>query len=148
MLKIWTNNLAIVNLWLEKHENMFLENFVGVVGGEVMGKNLSVVNILLPFHSVPVAVIGTPGISSYGLTADDVHTVQQVESLIKKVDKVIIGADSSKVGKECTYTSRSMRMIKRDLKLGKEYILVTVENEENRKELKKLEELGFEIVRA
>ena len=148
MLKVWTNNLAVINLWLQKYEKMFIENFIGVVGGEVMGKNLSVVNILLPFHNLPIAIIGTPGISTHGLTADDVYTVQQVESLIKKVEEVVICADSSKIGKECTYTARSIRMIKRDLKMGKKYRLVTVESEKNKEELERLSQIGFEIIRV
>ncbi len=148
MLKIWTNNLAVVNLWLSKYEKMFIENFVGVVGGEIMGKNLSVVNILLPFHQIPRAIIGTPGISRHGLTADDVHTVQQVETLVKRVKEIIVVADSSKIGRDGIYTTRSIKMIKRDLKIGKSYTLVTLENSDNREELEKLRALGFKVIIA
>jgi len=35
MLKIWTNNIFILNLWLKKHERFFLENFIGIVSGKV-----------------------------------------------------------------------------------------------------------------
>jgi len=125
MLRIWTNNLFVVSLWLAKYEVMFSDNFVGITAGEVSRKNLSIVNLVAPFSRIEKAVVGTPGISVKGLTSDDIYTVQQMEFLIRRVRKVIILADSSKVGRECTYTTRTMRMIRLDIKAGKEYVLVT-----------------------
>jgi len=62
---------------------------------------------------------------------------------------VIILADSAKVGRECTYLTRSMRMVKLDIKNGKEYTLITdadpAATDEQRKNLKRLEETGLNI---
>ncbi|MFH1903868.1 MAG: hypothetical protein ABIK20_07475 [Candidatus Omnitrophota bacterium] len=151
MLKIWTNNLFIVNLWLKENNQIFSENFVGVTGGEVSRKNLSVVNVVAPFSQIEKAVIGTPGISARGLSADDMDTVQQIEFLIKRVSRVIILADSSKVGRECTYPTRSMRMIKLDIKKGKKYVLVTDRNNDAKPEvaetISRLQDFGFQVIR-
>ncbi|MFA5394058.1 MAG: hypothetical protein WC338_06325 [Candidatus Ratteibacteria bacterium] len=151
MLKIWTNNLFIVNLWLKEHNQIFSENFVGITAGEISRKNLSVVNVVAPFSQIEKAIIGTPGISARGLSADDMDTVQQIEFLIKRVSRVIILADSSKIGRECTYPTRSMRMIKLDIKKGKKYILVTDRNNDVKPgvtdTISKLQDFGFQVIR-
>lgn len=151
MLKIWTNNLFIVNLWLKEHNQIFSENFVGITAGEVSRKNLSVVNVVAPFSQVEKAVIGTPGISARGLSADDMDTVQQIEFLIKRVNRVIILADSSKIGRECTYITRNMRMVKLDIKKGKKYILVTDRNNDAKPgvadTISKLQDCGFQVIK-
>ena len=151
MLKIWTNNLFIVKLWLKEHNQIFSENFVGITAGEISRKNLSVVNVVAPFSQIEKAVIGTPGISARGLSADDMDTVQQIEFLIKRVSRVIILADSSKLGRECTYPTRSMRMIKLDIKKGKKYVLVTDRNNDARPgvagTISKLRDSGFQVIR-
>ncbi|MFN4227754.1 MAG: hypothetical protein ACK4F0_06410 [Candidatus Ratteibacteria bacterium] len=147
-LKIWTNNIFILNLYLKEYDSFFSQNFIGIVSGEISRKNLSVVNIYLPFSKIDKLIIGTPGFSIKGLTSDDVYTVQQVEHLIKKAEKIIIVADDTKIGRECIYQTRSMRMIKMDLKNKKEYILIT--NSSNEKNfnftIKKFKEIGIKIV--
>lgn len=150
MLKIWTNNIFVLNLWLKKHEGFFLENFVGVVSGEISRKNLSIVDIHFNFSRVEKVIIGSPGISTKGLSSDDIHTVQQIEHVIKKAGEVIILADSSKVGRECTYQTRSIRMIKIDIKKNKKYTLITNESKEDiyEKTIKKLKENGMHIVQV
>ena len=125
MLKIWTNNLFVVSLWLGRYERMFSENFVGITAGEISRKNLSIVNLGAPFSRIEKAVISTPGITAKGMSSDDMDTVQQMEFLMRRVAKVIILADSTKVGRECTYQTRSMRMMRLDVKAGKEYTLIT-----------------------
>lgn len=148
MLKIWTNNIFTLNQWLKEYEKIFSENFVGIVSGEVSRKNLSIVNIFLPFSKIEKIIIGTQGFSLRGLTSDDVYTVQQIDHLIKKSKKIIILADDTKIGRECTYQTRSMRMIKMDLDKGKEYILIT--NEFSGKEfisiIKKFKEIGIKVI--
>ncbi len=148
MLKIWTNNIFILNLYLKEYDALFSQNFVGIVSGEISRKNLSIVNIYLPFTKIDKIVIGTPGFSVKGLSSDDVYTVQQVEHLIKKAQKVIIVADDSKIGRECIYQTRSIRMIKMDLKNKKEYILIT--NSSNEKSfistIKRFKEIGIKVV--
>ncbi|MCM8809869.1 MAG: hypothetical protein NC934_06870, partial [Candidatus Omnitrophica bacterium] len=127
---------------------LFSQNFVGIVSGEISRKNLSIVNIYLPFTKIDKIIIGTPGFSVKGLSSDDVYTVQQVEHLIKKAQKVIIVADDSKIGRECIYQTRSIRMIKMDLKNKKEYILIT--NSSNEKSfistIKRFKEIGIKVV--
>ncbi len=150
MLKIWTNNLFIVSLWLKEYHQMFFENFVGITGGEVSRKNLSVVNVVASFSRVEKAIVGTPGISTRGLSADDMDTVQQMDFLIKRVSQVIVLADSSKVGRDCTYITRSMRMVKLDINKGKKYVLVTnseeVPNEEFLQTISRLKDVGFQVL--
>jgi len=149
MLKIWTNNLFLVNLWLNRHEKFSSENFIGVTAGEISRRNLSIVNLIAPFSHVEKAVIGTSGISLKGMSSDDMYTVQQMDFLIKRVRKVIILADCSKIGRDCTYITRSIRMIKLDLKQGKEYVLVTdpaPKNEKVKAVLDKFKAMGFRIV--
>ena len=148
MLKIWTNNLFLINLWLKKYERFFTENFVGIAAGEISKRNLSIVNVVVPFSRIDKAIIGTPGISMKGTTSDDMYTVQQMEFLIKKSKKVFILADSLKIGRECTYITRTMRMIKLDIKKGKEYYLITdsTGNSEKIKILKKFEEIGMKVL--
>jgi DeoR/GlpR family transcriptional regulator of sugar metabolism len=148
MLKIWTNNIFILNLYLKEYDKFFSENFIGIVSGEISRKNLSIVNIYLPFSKIGKLIIGTPGFSVRGLTSDDVYTVQQVEHLIKKSQKIVIVADDTKIGRDCIYQTRSMRMIKMDLKNRKEYILIT--NNSNGKNfistIKKFKEIGIKVV--
>ena len=148
MLKIWTNNVFVLNLWLKKYEGFLLENFVGIVSGEVSRKNLSIVDIHLDFSRIDKVIIGSPGISTRGLSSDDIHTVQQIEHVIKKAGEVIILADSSKIGRECTYQTRSMRMIKIDMQKKKKYTLITDESGEEvyQKTVKKLRESGMQII--
>ncbi|HOL21712.1 MAG TPA: hypothetical protein PLQ41_02505 [bacterium] len=150
MLKIWTNNLFVLNLWLKKYESFFLENFVGIVSGEISRKNLSIVDIHYNFSRIKKVVIGSPGISTKGLSSDDINTVQQVEHIIRKAGEVIILADSSKIGRECTYQTRSMRMIKIDIKNKKRYTIITNESKEvlHLKTLKKLKEGGIQVVQV
>jgi len=150
MMKIWTNNIFILNLWLKKYEGFFLENFVGIVSGEISRKNLSIVDIHFDFSRIGKVIIGSPGISAKGLSSDDIHTVQQIEHVIKRADEVIILADSSKIGRECTYQTRSMRMIKIDMRKKKRYTLITNGSREEvyRKTIKKLKENGMNIVQV
>lgn len=152
MMKIWTNNLAILNLWFKKYEWVFLNNFVGIVSGELSSRNMSVINLSLPFNDIPKLIMGTPGISSAkGLSADDIYTVEQVGSLIKRAETIILAVDRSKIGRNCTYETRSRRMLKLDIKKGKSYLLVTNrsvaknESPQAKEELKKLQEIGFKI---
>jgi DeoR family ulaG and ulaABCDEF operon transcriptional repressor len=148
MLKIWTNNLFVLNLWLKKYERFFLENFVGIVSGEISRKNLSIVDIHYNFSRIQKVIIGSPGISIRGLSSDDINTVQQVEHIIRKAGEVIILADSSKIGRECTYQTRSMRMMKIDIKNKKRYTLITNEGKGDiyTKTIKRLKESGINIV--
>ncbi|MDD3726087.1 MAG: hypothetical protein PHI44_02685 [Candidatus Ratteibacteria bacterium] len=150
MLKIWTNNIFVLNLWLKKYEGFFLENFVGIVGGEISRKNLSVVDIHYNFSKIQKVVIGSPGISTRGLSSDDINTVQQIEHIIRKAGEVIVLADSSKIGRECTYQTRSMRMIRIDIKNRRKYTLITNENKEDLylKTIKKLKEIGIQIIQV
>jgi len=148
MLKIWTNNLFLVSLWLKKYERFFTDNFVGIAAGEISRRNLSIVNVVVPFSRIDKAIIGTPGISVKGTSSDDLYTVQQIEFLIKKSEKVFILADSLKIGRECTYMTRTMRMIKLDIKKGKDYYLITDEpdDKEKIKILKRFEKAGFKVI--
>jgi len=148
MLKIWTNNLFLVILWLKKYERFFTDNFVGIAAGEISRRNLSIVNVVVPFSRIDKAIIGTPGISIKGTSSDDLYTVQQIEFLIKKSEKVFILADSLKIGRECTYITRTMRMIKLDIKKGKDYYLITDEpkDKEKIKILKRFEKVGIKVI--
>ncbi|MCS7180805.1 MAG: hypothetical protein N2589_04615 [bacterium] len=148
MLKIWTNNIFILNLYLKEYDTFFSQNFVGIVSGEISRKNLSIVNIYLPFSKIDKVIIGTPGFSLKGLTSDDVYTVQQVEHLIKKAEKIIILADDTKIGRECIYQTRSMRMIKMDIKNKKEYILITNNSTDKTflLTIKKFKEIGIKVI--
>lgn len=150
MLKIWTNNIFVLNLWLKKYEGFFLENFVGIVGGEISRKNLSVVDIHYNFSKIQKVVIGSPGISTRGLSSDDINTVQQIEHIIRKAGEVIVLADSSKIGRECTYQTRSMRMIKIDIQKKKKYTLITNECKEEiyDRTIKKLKEIGISVIQV
>lgn len=148
MLKVWTNNIFILNLWLKDYEKFISKNFIGIVSGEISQRNLSVVNIYLPFAKINKIIIGTPGFSVKGLSADDVYTVQQIEYLVRKAEKVLILADSTKIGRECIYLTRSMRMIKIDLKKGKEYILITNNSNEKifQSTINKFKEIGIKLI--
>ncbi len=150
MLKIWTNNVFVLNLWLKKYEGFFLENFVGIVSGEISRKNLSIVDIHFNFSRVEKVIIGSPGVSTRGLSSDDIHTVQQIEHVIKKAGEVIILADNSKIGRECTYQTRSMRMIRIDIRKKKKYTLITSESKEEiyGKTIKKLKEMGMSVLQV
>jgi DeoR/GlpR family transcriptional regulator of sugar metabolism len=147
MLKIWTNNIFILNLYLKEYEKFFTQNFVGIVSGEISRKNLSIVNIYLPFKKIEKVIIGTPGFSLRGLTSDDAYTVQQIEHLIKKAEKIIILADDTKIGRECTYQTRNMRMIRLDLKKNKEYILITNTSSSKifQSTINKFKEMGIKV---
>lgn len=148
MLKVWTNNLFLLDIWLTRHERFFAENFIGVVSGEVSLKNLSVVNLLFPFKRIDLALIGAPGISARGLSADDTNTVQQVEQVIKRAGQVVILADRSKVGRDCCYLARSMRMIRMDIARGRRYTLVTDRSAEKgfSTTVDRLRQAGLEVV--
>jgi DeoR/GlpR family transcriptional regulator of sugar metabolism len=150
MLKIWTNNVFVTSLWLKNHDKVFEENFIGITAGEVSRKNLSIVNLIAPFSRIEKSIIGTPGISTKGLSADDMDTVQQIEFIGKRTKNIIILADSSKIGRECTYITRSIRMIKLDIKNGKKYILITNSSLDNLSSyvhtISKLKEIGFQIL--
>lgn len=150
MLKIWTNNVFVLNLWLKSYETFFLENFIGIVSGEVSRKNLSIVDIHFNFSQIGKIIIGSPGISPKGLTADDIHTLQQVEHIMRRAKEVIILVDSSKIGRECTYQTRSMRMIKIDIKSGKKYTLITNKDkgELYEKTLNRLNSSGIKIIQV
>ncbi|MCK9266425.1 hypothetical protein M0P98_06045 [bacterium] len=148
MLKIWTNNIFILNTWLKSYESFFLENFIGIVSGEVSRKNLSIVDIHFNFSRIGKIIMGSPGISLKGLTSDDINTVQQVEHIMRRAKEVIILADSSKIGRECTYQTRSMRMIKIDMKANKKYTLITNKDkgELYEKTLNRLKSSGMNII--
>ncbi len=148
MLKIWTNNFFVVDLWLKQYEMFFAENFVGITSGEISHKNISIVNIQPPFSRIPKLFLGTPGISLRGLESDDTYTVQQIEQLAKRAGEIIILADSSKVGRECTYQTRSMRMIKLDINKGRPYTLVTDETEgpDASRSLERLKAAGLRVL--
>ncbi|HOK57218.1 MAG TPA: hypothetical protein PLF90_07805, partial [bacterium] len=76
------------------------------------------------------------------------YTVQQVEHLMKKAQKIIIVADDTKIGRDCIYQTRSMRMIKMDLKNKKEYVLITTGSSEKNfiSTIKKFKEIGIKVV--
>ncbi len=150
MLKIWTNNVFVLNVWLKSYESFFLENFIGIVSGEVSRKNLSIVDIHFNFSRIGKVIMGSPGISAKGLTSDDINTVQQVEHITRRASEIIILADSSKIGRECTYQSRSMRMMKIDMKNKKKYTLITNHDrgELCQKTLSKLSSNGMRIIKV
>jgi DeoR/GlpR family transcriptional regulator of sugar metabolism len=118
----------------------------------VSRKNLSVVNLVAPFSQVDKAIIGTPGLSLKGLTADDTDTVQQLEFLAKRAKNIIILADSTKIGRDCAYPTRSMRMIRLDISHQKSYTLVTDSDGKGAPErdhvLSRLEEIGFRVIQV
>lgn len=148
-LKIWTNNIGLVNTWLTKHEKFFTFNFVGIVAGEFSSKNMSIINLTLPMPEIEKVFISSPAISSKGLSADNIPTQHQVDSLIKRTKEIIIVADGSKIGKTDTYLTRSARMIRIDIKKGKRYFLLTTKPTENQelfeKNISKLQQMGMEI---
>ena len=85
-----------------------------------------------------------------GLSADNIATGYQVDSLIKRTKEIIVVADASKIGKTETYITRSTRMIRLDIARKKRHILVTTAPaEEDRKlfekETSRLERMGMEI---
>lgn len=148
-LKIWTNNIGLLNLWLTKNEKFFTFNFVGLVAGEFSSKNMSIINLTLPMPEIPKIIIGSPAISSKGMSADNISTQHQVDSLIKRTKEILIVADGSKVGKTETYITRSARMIRIDIKKKKRYLLLTTKPENNHqlfeKDLSKLQQMGVEV---
>ncbi len=147
-LKIWTNNIGLVNIWLTRNEKFFTFNFVGLVAGEFSSKNMSIINLTLPMPEIPKVIIGSPAISSKGLSADNISTQHQVDSLIKRTKQIIIVADGSKVGRTETYITRSVRMIRIDIKKQKKYLLLTTNPEENQelfeKDMSRLQQIGVE----
>jgi DeoR/GlpR family transcriptional regulator of sugar metabolism len=148
-LKIWTNNIGLINTWLEKYEKFFTFNFIGIVAGEFSSKNMSIINLSLPMSEIPKVIISSPAISSKGLSADNISTQHQVDSLIKRTHEIIIVADSSKIGKTETYITRSARMIKIDIKKKKKYLLITTKPSQQfheifENEISKLQQMGIE----
>jgi len=147
--KIWTNNIGLINTWLTKHEKFFAFNFVGIVAGEFSSKNMSVINLSLPLAEVPKIIIGSPAISMKGLSADNISTGHQVDSLIKRTREIILVADGSKIGRTETYVTRSVRMLRLDIKKKKKYILITTQPPEGRAEFEseigRLEKIGMEV---
>jgi len=147
-LKIWTNNIGLVNLWLTKNEKFFTFNFVGLVAGEFSSKNMSIINLTLPMTEIPKIIIGSPAISNKGLSADDIATQHQIDSLIKRTKEIIIIADGTKIGNTETYITRSARMIRLDIKKHKRYLMLTTEPEKNKnlfeKEIQRLQQMGVE----
>lgn len=147
-LKIWTNNIGLINTWLAKHEKFFTFNFVGIVAGEFSSKNMSIINLTLPMPEIERIIISSPAISSKGLSADNIPTQHQVDSLIKRTKEIILVADCSKIGKTDTYITRSARMIRIDIRKGKKYLLLTTKPENNQqlfeKNIMKLQQMGME----
>ena len=148
--KVWTNNIGLINTWLTRYEKFFAFNFVGIVAGEFSSKNMSVINLTLPLASIPKVIIGSPAISMKGLSADNISTEHQVDSIIKRTQEIIVVADGSKIGKTETYITRSVRMLRLDIRKKKKYILVTTkpaqgEKAEFEKEIARLEKVGMEI---
>ncbi|MGB9642877.1 MAG: hypothetical protein ACPL3Q_06745 [Candidatus Ratteibacteria bacterium] len=148
-LKIWTNNIGLINILLAKFEKFFTFNFVGIVSGEFSSKNMSIINLTLPVPEIPKIIIGSPAISSKGMSADNISTQHQVDSLIKRTNEVIIVADGSKIGKTETYLTRTARMIRIDIKKGRKYLLLTtkpqIDYEFFEKEVSRLQNLGINV---
>ncbi|HOL50227.1 MAG TPA: hypothetical protein PK165_07995, partial [bacterium] len=148
-LKIWTNNIGLINTLLTKYERFFTFNFVGIVSGEFSSKNMSIINLTLPVSEIPKIIIGSPAISSKGMSADNISTQHQVDSLIKRTNEIIVVADGSKIGKTETYLTRSSRMIRIDIKKGRRYLLITTKPQETQelfeKEISKLQNLGINV---
>lgn len=147
-LKIWTNNIGLINTWLAKHEKFFTFNFVGIVAGEFSSKNMSIINLTLPMPEIERVIISSPAISSKGLSADNISTQHQVDSLIKRTKEIIIVADGSKIGKTDTYITRSARMVRIDIKKRKKYLLLTTRVQEDQQAFEqnilKLQQMGIE----
>lgn len=147
-LKIWTNNIGLINTWLARHEKFFTFNFVGIVAGEFSSKNMSIINLTLPMPEIKRVIISSPAISSKGLSADNIPTQHQVDSLIKRTSEIILVADGSKVGRTDTYITRSARMIRIDIKKGKRYLLLTTKPENYHelfdKNISRLQQMGME----
>ncbi|HOK80862.1 MAG TPA: hypothetical protein PK354_08425 [bacterium] len=148
-LKIWTNNIGLINILLTKFEKFFTFNFVGIVSGEFSSKNMSIINLTLPVPEIPKIIIGSPAISSKGMSADNISTQHQVDSLIKRTNEIIIVADGSKIGKTETYLTRSARMIRIDIKKGRKYLLLTTKPQTNQelfeKEVSRLQNIGINV---
>ncbi|HOL36038.1 MAG TPA: hypothetical protein PK303_09175, partial [bacterium] len=141
--------IGLINILLTKFEKFFTFNFVGIVSGEFSSKNMSIINLTLPVPEIPKIIIGSPAISSKGMSADNISTQHQVDSLIKRTNEIIIVADGSKIGKTETYLTRSARMIRIDIKKGRKYLLLTTKPQTNQelfeKEVSRLQNIGINV---
>ncbi|MCM8788576.1 MAG: hypothetical protein NC907_02170, partial [Candidatus Omnitrophica bacterium] len=103
----------------------------------------------LPMPEIARVVISSPAISSKGLSADNISTQHQVDSLIKRTKEIVVVMDGSKIGKTDTYITRSARMIRIDIKKRKKYLLLTTGVQDNKmvfeQNILKLQQMGMEI---
>lgn len=97
-LNILTNSFALAHELTEHSENQ-----VTLPGGEIYRKQSIILssfdNDTIPYYHGTKLFMGTPGIGEFGVMETDPLLIRAEQKLKKQADKLIVLADSSKLGK-------------------------------------------------
>jgi DeoR family ulaG and ulaABCDEF operon transcriptional repressor len=98
-LNILTNSFVLAQELIENSSNQ-----VTMPGGEVYRKQGIILsayeNDILQYYSARKMFMGTPGISEQGVSESDALLIRSEQKLRRQADKLIVLADSSKIGKK------------------------------------------------
>lgn len=101
-LNILTNSFFLARDLIENSENQ-----VTLPGGEIYRKQGIILsafdNDTIPYYFGSKMFMGTPGIGDFGVMESDPLLIRAEQKLRKQVDKLIILADSSKLGKRSNF---------------------------------------------
>tara|TARA_R110002050_G_scaffold25429_6_gene67879 strand:+ start:1330 stop:2127 length:798 start_codon:yes stop_codon:yes gene_type:complete len=101
-LNILTNSFVLAQVLAEQSNNQ-----VSLPGGEIYRKQGIILsaydNDTTQYYSASKMFMGTPGISDFGVTESDALLIRSEQKLRKQAEKLIILADSSKLGNRSNF---------------------------------------------
>ncbi len=101
-LNILTNSFVLAQELTENSDNNLI-----LPGGEIYRKQGIILsafeNDTIQYYSMDKMFMGTPGIGEYGVTESDTLLIRSEQKLLKQADKLIVLADSSKLGRKSNF---------------------------------------------
>ncbi len=136
-MSILTNSFSLAHDLIENTNNQ-----ITIPGGEIYRKQNIILSAfeddMIQHYRVSKMFIGSPGVSHYGVMESDPLLIRAEQKLMKQADKVVVLADSSKLGQRSNFILCPLEQVD---------ILIT-DNKVSQEHKDLLEEHGIEVVIA
>ncbi|MEN8813795.1 MAG: DeoR/GlpR family DNA-binding transcription regulator [Glaciecola sp.] len=134
-VNVFTNSFVLANHITENSDNQ-----VSLPGGEIYREQgiilSSYENDCTPYYHGKMMFMGSPGVSRFGVMESDPLLIRSEQKLKKQAEKLVILADSSKIGKKSSLVLCPLS----------EVDIIITDSKVDPKEVKFLEENGIEVL--
>lgn len=134
-VNVFTNSFVLANHITENSDNQ-----VSLPGGEIYREQgiilSSYENDCTPYYHGKMMFMGSPGISRFGVMESDPLLIRSEQKLKKQAEKLVILADSSKIGKQSSLVLCPLS----------EVDIIITDSKVDPKDVKLFEENGIEVI--